>query len=302
MRFEDFHSQNYEVNGIRLHARTSHARGEGRPAVVLLHGYPQTSYLWHAVAPQLAEHYFVVCPDLRGYGRSDKPKSDEAHQTYSKRTMAQDIVELADALDIDRFSLIGHDRGARAAHRLALDHPTRIERLCLIDIAPTLAMYEGTDSAFATAYFHWFFLIQPAPLPERLLAPQMALWVRDVLSSFGRGSLDWYTADALAEYERSMSDPDSVHASCEDYRASATIDLEHDRLSEAAQEKIVCPLLAVWGERSIVNRSFDARALWQSRAALPIQSAVLPSGHFIPDENPAALLEVLEPFLKALEG
>jgi haloacetate dehalogenase len=202
-----------------------------------------------------------------------------------------------DAMGVGRFSLVGHDRGARVSHRLAIDHPDRLDRLCLIDIAPTLAMYEGTTRQFATAYFHWFFLIQPAPLPETLLAPQMRTWVRSLLASFGRGSLDFYDPVALAEYERCMADPTCVHGSCEDYRASATIDLEHDRTSEDAGRKIDCPLLAVWGERSVVNRAFDAHALWQSRCVLPIRSATLPTGHFIPDENPAALLEALKPFL-----
>ncbi len=299
MRFEDFTARHYQAGGIRLFARTSGDAPDGRPVLLLLHGYPQTSWLWHAVAPALAERFFVVCPDLRGYGDSDKPAGDVEHLAYSKRTMAADIVALADSLGVARFSLVGHDRGARVAHRLALDHPGRLERLCLLDIAPTLAMYEGTDQAFATAYFHWFFLIQPSPLPETLLGPRMKAWVRSLLASFGRGTLDWYTPAALAEYERCMDTPEAIHASCEDYRASAGIDLVHDRDSQAQGRRIACPLLAAWGERSIVARNFDARALWQSRAALPIRTAVLPTGHFIPDESPAALLAVLEPFLSA---
>ncbi len=297
MQFDDFHQRRYPANGIHLHARTSAERPDGQPVLVLLHGYPQSSYLWHSIAPALARNHFVVCPDLRGYGDSDKPPGDDLHATYSKRTMAQDIVSLMDTLGINRFTLVGHDRGARVAHRLALDHPARVDRLSLIDIAPTLAMYEGTTQAFATAYFHWFFLIQPKPLPETLLAPQMGHWVRSLMGSFGRGTLDYYTPEALAEYERCMSDPACVHGSCEDYRASATIDLDHDRESEARGEKIACPLLALWGERSVVNKAFDAHALWQSRAALPIRSQTLPTGHFIPDENPQALLDALQPFL-----
>lgn len=297
MEFRAFYSRHYDVNSIRIHARTSHEHQEGRPAVVLLHGYPQTSYIWHAVAPALAERYFVVCPDLRGYGDSEKPVGDEAHVTYCKRTMAQDIVDLADVLGLTHFSLVGHDRGARVAHRLALDHPTRIDKLCLVDIAPTLAMYESTDRVFATSYFHCFFLIQPAPLPESLLASNTGQWVHSLLSSLGRISLEMYTPEALAEYERCMADPACVHATCEDYRASASIDLEHDRLSEAARLKVACPLLAVWGERSSVNRCFDARSLWQACASLPIRAVVLPTGHFIPDEDPRALLEAVVPFL-----
>lgn len=297
MDFQDFTARFVDANGIRIHARLSAPAPNGKPAVVLLHGYPQTSYLWHAVAPQLAERYFVICPDLRGYGDSDKPAGDATHAAYSKRTMAQDIVALVDALGIDRVALVGHDRGARVAHRLALDHASRVERLCLIDIAPTLAMYEQTDRVFATAYFHWFFLIQQAPLPETLLAGKMRAWVRSLFASFGRGSLDYYDPRALAEYERCMDDPACVHGSCEDYRASATIDLEHDRASEAAGDKIACPLLAVWGEKSMVNKSFDAHALWQSRAALPIRTAAVASGHFIPDESPQGLLAAVEPFL-----
>lgn len=300
MNFQDFTSRLFNVNGIRVHTRLSAERPNGKPALILLHGYPQSSYMWHAVAPKLADKYFVICPDLRGYGDSAKPEGDDAHAVYSKRMMAQDVVSLADELGIDRFALVGHDRGARVAHRLSLDHASRVERLCLLDIAPTLAMYEETDRAFAAAYFHWFFLIQQKPLPETLLEPNMRTWVRSLFASFGRGSLDYYDPRALAEYERCMDDPACVHGSCEDYRASATIDLEHDRSSQAAGDKILCPLLAVWGERSMVNKSFDAHALWQSRSALPIRSEAVASGHFIADENPQGLLAVLEPFLAAV--
>lgn len=296
MDFDAFHRRHILANGLQIHARLSAPQPDGKPCLILLHGYPQSSYLWHAVAPTLAEQYFVVCPDLRGYGDSDKPPGDESHSAYSKRTMAQDIVALADALGIDRFTLVAHDRGARVAHRLALDHGQRLQALCLIDISPTLAMFDNVDQRLATGYFHWFFLIQQHPLPEALLTPQMGLWVRSLLASFGRGTLDAYSPLALAEYERCMADPACVHASCEDYRAGASIDLEHDRASQAQGLKIECPLQVLWGERSGVNRG-DARALWQARAALPISAQALPSGHFIPDENPQALLAALQPFL-----
>ncbi|RYX89378.1 MAG: alpha/beta hydrolase [Comamonadaceae bacterium] len=302
MGFEQFTSSFIDANGIRIHARLSAPQPDGKPVVILLHGYPQTSYMWHAVAPELAKKYFVICPDLRGYGDSDKPEGDDTHALYSKRSMAKDIVAVADALGIATFALVGHDRGARVSHRLSLDHASRVERLCLIDIAPTLAMYEETNRAFATAYFHWFFLIQQKPLPETLLAQNMRSWVRSLFASFGRGSLAYYDPRALAEYERCMDDPACIHSTCEDYRASATIDLDHDRDSESGGDKIACPLLAVWGERSMVNKAFDAHALWQSRSSLEIQTAAVASGHFIPDENPQGLMAVLEPFLAQSQG
>ena len=235
--------------------------GDG-PPVLLLHGYPQTHAMWHRVAPPLARHYTVVCADLRGYGDSGKPASDDTHAAYSKRAMAQDMVELMRDLGHPRFRLVGHDRGGRVAHRLCLDTPDAVTQLAVLDISPTRTMYARTDQAFATAYYHWFFLIQPFDLPERLIGADPVYYLRRKLGGWGTG-LDHFDPRALAEYERCFSDPETIHASCEDYRAAASIDLEHDAASE---QKVACPMLVLWGERGVVNRLFDPLEDWRGVA------------------------------------
>src|SRR5574337_707849 len=227
--------------------------GGNGPPLLMLHGYPQTHAMWHRVAPVLAHDYTVVCPDLRGYGDSGKPESDATHAAYSKRAMANDMVELMRDLGFTRFRLVGHDRGARVSHRLCADHPDAVSQVALLDISPTRTMYERTDLAFATAYYHWFFLIQPFDLPERLIGADPVYYLRKKLGGWGTG-LDHFDPRALAEYERCFANPETIHATCEDYRASASIDLEHDRASDA--QRITCPLLVLWGERGVVHRLF----------------------------------------------
>jgi haloacetate dehalogenase len=276
------------VNGTRLAVRHSPAGDAARPALLLLHGFPQTHAIWHRVAPRLAQRFRLVMPDLRGYGDSDSPDGLPDHAGYSKRTMAADVAALMSHFGIERFFVCGHDRGARVAHRLALDHGARVRALILLDIAPTLTMYERTTMAFARDYYHWFFLIQPAPLPERLIGADPAFYLRTKLAGWGSAGLELFDPRALAEYERCFADPAAIHAMCEDYRAAASIDLAHDRADAAS--RIVCPLHVLWGDRGIVHKLFTPLADWQARCAPPVTGHTVPGGHYIPEENPELLL------------
>ena len=267
--------------------------GKGDP-VLLLHGYPETHAMWHKVAPELARDYTVVCPDLRGYGDSSKPKGLPDHSNYSKRAMANDMVEVMRALGHERFHVVGHDRGGRVAHRLARDHGKRVRTLTVLDISPTLKMYRNTTMQFAKAYYHWFFLIQEAPLPERMLRGQAPYYV---LKRLGRGKtgLKYFAREALAEYERAFKDPRTIHATCEDYRAAATIDLMHDQQDLA--RKIRMPLLALWGKQGVIEALFDCLADWRE-VATDVRGRALACGHFIPEEKPQELLAELRRFLR----
>ena len=269
--------------------------GGAGPPLLLLHGHPQTLAIWHRVAPRLAQHFTVVACDLRGYGDSSRPQGDPDHANYSKRAMAADMVAVMRSLNFETFSVLAHDRGARVAHRLALDHPQAVERMALLDIAPTLAMYEQTSDAFARAYWHWFFLIQPAPLPERLIEADPAAYVRDVMGKRSAG-LAPFDPRALAEYQRCLALPGAAHGICEDYRAAATIDLEHDRFDRDAGNRLALPLMVLWGEQGVVGRCFDPLAEWQ-RVAADVQGGALPCGHYIAEEAPDTLLERVLPFL-----
>jgi len=269
--------------------------GGSGPPLLLLHGHPQTHAIWHRVAPRLAEHFTVVACDLRGYGESSKPQGAPDHANYSKRAMAADMVAVMQSLGFATFRVLAHDRGARVAHRLAQDHPQAVERMALLDIAPTLAMYEQTSDTFARAYWHWFFLIQPAPLPERLIEADPAAYVRDVMGKRSAG-LAPFDPRALAEYQRCLALPGAAHGICEDYRAAATIDLEHDRFDRDAGNRLALPLMVLWGEQGVVGRCFDPLAEWQ-RVAADVQGGALPCGHYIAEEAPDMLLERVLPFL-----
>jgi haloacetate dehalogenase len=260
------------------------------PPLLLLHGHPQTHVIWHKIAPALAESFTVVASDLRGYGDAGKPSGPH----YSKREMAQDQLALMQGLGFESFSILGHDRGGRVGHRLAMDHPRSIDKMMLLDISPTLAMYEQTSMEFARAYWHWFFLIQPAPLPERLISADPEFYLHEFMGKRSAGMRP-FAPEAWAEYLRAMRDPACVHAMCEDYRAAATIDLDHDRADRDAGKKLTCPLRILWGKQGIVEKCFDALKDW-SRVAETVSGRALDCGHYIPEEAPGALLIEIEEF------
>ena len=284
-----FSEQDIEVGEVRIRA----AVGGSGPPLLLLHGHPQTHLTWHRVAPALAERFTVVAPDLRGYGDSGKPASTPDHLPYSKRVMARDQVEAMRALGHGRFAVVGHDRGGRVAHRMALDHPGAVERLAVLDIAPTATMYARTDKEFATRYFWWFFLIQPYDMPERLIAGDPEYFLRKQIESQTRtpGSV---REDVLQEYLRCYRDPATRQAICEDYRAAATIDLEHDAAD--AQRKVTAPLLALWGTKGVVGQLYDVLATWREKAA-DVRGRALDCGHALQEEAPEERLLELLPFL-----
>jgi haloacetate dehalogenase len=292
-----FTAHDVETDGARIRAR---AGGSG-PPVLLVHGYPQTSAMWHRMAGPLAARFRVVAADLRGYGDSAKPETAADHAPYAKRAMAEDLARVMAALGHESFHIVGHDRGGRVGHRLAVDHAPRVRSLTVLDIAPTLAMYEATDMAFARAYYHWFFLIQPAPLPERLIGSDPEFFLREKLRGWSQGR--WPFDDrAFAEYLRCFRDPATIHASCEDYRAAASIDLEHDRADRDAGRKVRCPLLALWGDRGTVHRCFRPLEEWRRVAEGGVEGGPLPSGHYLPEEVPDEVLRVLVPFLERAEA
>lgn len=299
--FAGFELQQLQTQSAQAAVRVG-GRADG-PALVLLHGFPQTHVMWQRVARELAPHFKLVLPDLRGYGDSSHAPGLPDHFTYSKRAMAQDVVDVADALGIDTFHLCGHDRGGRVAHRLALDNPERVQKLCVIDIAPTLDMYARTDMAFARAYYHWFHLIQPAPLPELMIGGNAQAYLHLKLGGWGSveakggARLPHIEPQALAEYERCFCRAEAIHSACEDYRASAGIDLEHDRESRDRGQRIACDTLVLWGERGVVQKFFDPLALWQAQCAGTVSGQALPAGHFIPEELPEATASALLGFM-----
>lgn len=287
--FDSFEQIQIDTSGATIHL----AKKGDRFPLLLLHGYPQTHLTWHKIAPRLVEDFTVVAPDLRGYGDSSKPEGGPDHYNYSKRAMAQDLVEVMDKLGYEEFFVVGHDRGGRVGHRMALDYPLRVKKLAVLDIAPTYTMYMTTDKAFASAYYHWFFLIQPYDLPERLIGSQPEYYLRRCLASRGADPAT-FAPEAVAEYIRCFSNPATIHASCEDYRAAATIDLQHDEAD--LDQKVTCPLLALWGARGVVGRRYDVVETWRERAT-DVRGKALPGGHFLPEEAPEETYESLREFL-----
>ena len=267
------------------------SKGAG-PPLLLLHGYPQTGYMWHKIAPRLAEDFTVVVADLRGYGDSDKPTSSEDHAVYSKRAMAADMMAVMTALGHSQFFIAGHDRGGRVAHRLARDYPQAVTKLAVLDIAPTAMMYDTTDMHFATSYYHWFFLIQPAPFPETLIGSDPKFFLESKMQHWGkdRGAI---TNDAFDEYLRCFSNPDTIHASCEDYRASASIDLEHDAADVGL--KLDIPLLVLWGATAMVGNKYDMLCAWRE-VATDVTGFAVPGGHYLPEESPDETYQALLDF------
>ncbi|MBD3610718.1 MAG: alpha/beta hydrolase [Gammaproteobacteria bacterium] len=265
--------------------------GEGKP-LLLLHGYPQTHVLWRDVASQLIENYHVICPDLRGYGDSSKPPSTDDHAPYSKREMSKDMIEVMASLGYDEFFVAGHDRGARVVHRMALDFPNKVTKACVMDIVPTEHMYTTTDQMFATGYYHWFFLIQPDSLPEKMIGADPDYYLNEILSRWS-GANARFPQESVDEYLRCFRKPEVIHASCEDYRAAASIDLIHDK--EDAEKKIECPLLVLWGLQGFIHRRYDALKIWRDYADR-VEGKGIECGHFLPEEAPDLVTAELKRF------
>ena len=285
--FESFQHRFVDTGEGKIFCR--HA-GQGFP-LLLLHGYPQTHLIWHKTAPALARDFTVIVPDLRGYGDSMTPPSTLDHAPYSKRTMATDMVRLMDDFGFNNFFIAGHDRGGRVAHRLARDHRDRVRAMAVLDICPTLDMYEATDMDFATAYFHWFFLTQPPDIPERMIASDPRAWMKLCLQNWSDG-FDFGELEDL--YLESFQKPECIHASCEDYRAAATVDLEHDRADR--HKPVDIPLHVLWGEHGVVERNFHPLKVWAHYTTRPVTGGAMPCGHFIPEENPEATVAELREF------
>ncbi len=287
--FEGFERFTIATTGATI---TGVKAGAGSP-VLLLHGYPQMHVMWHKVAPRLAQEFTVVVPDLRGYGDSSKPADGDNHFGHSKRATAQDQVEVMEHFGFKHFAVVGHDRGARVAHRLTIDHAERVTKLAVLDIVPTHYVYTHVNKTLATAYYHWFFLIQPAPMPETLIGGNPEFYLNSLLG-IGRLKPQAITPEAFAEYLRCFRDPATIHATCEDYRAAATIDLIHDEAD--LDQKITCPVLALWGEKGFLHKNYDVPTVWRERA-INVTGKSLPCGHFLAEEAPDETYTALRAFL-----
>ena len=294
MWFDGFELANIGVGDGALRVR----HGGSGPPLLLLHGNPQTHAMWHAVAPILARKYTVICPDLRGYGGSFKPPVSADHAPYAKAAMARDMAELMSRLGHERFLVGAHDRGARVAHRLAIDHPRRIEKLMLLDIVPTIEHFERADMAFGLGYYHWFWFAQPHPFPENIISASPDAWFKAHTS---RESKDdkFFHPQALADYLEWARKPDTIIGMCEDYRAATSIDLMHDRMSRAAGNRIQCPLHVLWGTKGKIGVWYDALAIWRQYCDAPVSGCELPSGHYLAEEVPAMVIAEMERFFAA---
>ena len=290
MFFEGFRLERIAVRGESIRLRL----GGSGPPLLLLHGNPQTHAMWHKVAPGLAKRFTVICPDLRGYGGSLKPEAAADHAAYAKREMARDMVEVMEHLGHRRFFVAGHDRGGRVAHRLAIDSPERVQRLAILDIIPTLEHFERADMNFAMGYYHWFWFAQPHPFPEKLINAAPETWFAAHTSREPK-SPEFFDREALADYLSAVRDPEMIRGMCEDYRAAATIDLEHDRASRTAGRKVQCPVLALWGAKAKIAAWYDALAIWRQYCSAQVTGRALDSGHYLAEEAPE---EVLEEFVR----
>ncbi len=290
--FEGFTQKRLRANGVEINMLI----GGSGPPLLLLHGYPQSHLIWHRVAPDLAKQFTVVATDLRGYGSSEKPVGLGDHSNYSKRAMAQDQVEVMRQLGFTSFHLCGHDRGGRVSHRLAIDHPAAVTKLMLLDISPTLTMYENTDMEFARSYWWWFWLIQPAPFPETMVAAAPETYLKKKIG-WGHAGLEPFTDETYAAYLAHVSDPTTMHGMCEDYRAAASIDLVHDRADRDTCKRIACPVHVLWGEHGVVNRCFKPLEDWR-QVANAVSGRTVPCGHYIPEEVPSELLSEMLQFFR----
>lgn len=291
--FPDFDSKTFLAKSEDGPIEISYLIGGNGPPLLLLHGFPQTKAIWSQVAPELAKHFTVVAADLRGYGASSKPHGKADHSTYSKRSMAADQHALMKSLGLNQFFLLGHDRGGRVSHRLAMDFPESVSRLMVLDISPTLSMYENTTMEFAKGYWHWFFLIQPEPVPENMIGANPEYWLKNHMGRHAGTGI--FSPERWAEYLAGASNHESMHAMCEDYRAAATIDLIHDREDRAAGRKLQMPLKALWGEHGLVNKCFRPLDDWKE-VAIEVTGKTVPSGHYIPEEIPEKLLAEVKDF------
>lgn len=290
--FHDFRELDVEVNGVRLRGRVG--PDPGKPPLLLLHGHPQSHMMWHRVAPELAENYFVVAPDLRGYGDSARPAPSTDHSAYSKRAMAQDCLALMEHFGHQRFAVAGHDRGGRVAARLAADAPDRISRAMLLDVAPTLDMYEGTNRAFASAYWHWFFLIQASPMPETIIGGNPRAYVEGVMGGRHAG-LAPFPPEVLAHYVSGFDGADRAVGACEDYRAAASIDLKHDEADRTEGRKIQVPLRVLWAKHGVIEKLFHPIGLWE-KIATTVSGRAIDCGHYLPEERPDEILEEMRSY------
>ncbi len=291
--FEGFEVKRIAVPDTEIHLRI----GGSGPPLLLVHGYPQTHVMWHKIAPALAESFTVVAPDLRGYGDSAKPASDEAHLHYAKRTMANDLVAVMRALGFERFNLAGHDRGGRVSYRMALDHDCII-KLATLDIIPTLEQFERMGKTGSLGSYHWYFLAQPAPFPETLIGAQPDYYLHHTMNRWRQKGDHVFTPEAMAEYERCFRNPETIRATCEDYRAGASIDCELDEQDRARGHRIACPMLALWGDHGRPHKREGVLEVWRQWAD-DVQGEGLPCGHFLPEEVPEATLRALCTFFEA---
>jgi len=289
--FAGYSEDRIDTGDVTLFVRRSPVLG--KPPLLLLHGYPQTGAMWHRVAADLAQDFDLIIPDLRGYGRSDKPPSAPDHAPYSKRAMAGDMVALMGGLGYDKFLVGAHDRGGRVAHRMGMDHPDVVQAMVILDIAPTREMYANTDADFARAYWHWFFLIQPSPLPETMIGHDPdSYWRMKCCDTPGSDAP--FAPEALQEYLSAFRDADAIRASCDDYRAAYSIDIAHDNAD--GECKLTMPIHVLWGANGVIERCFDCLALWRERAG-QVSGAALPSGHYMAEEIPAQISAQMSAFL-----
>lgn len=291
---DTFHRRTVQAGDVRINTLTA---GDG-PPVLLLHGYPQNHLIWHHIAPALAQNHTVVLTDLRGYGDSDKPTGGHGHETYSKRAMARDQLLVMRELGHEHFAIAGHDRGGRVAHRLALDHPEAVRGLAVLDIVPTHHTFRHADMDFGLGYYHWYFLAAGDGIPEHLIGSDPEFWVRTRLDTRHRGATPFHPA-AVDDYVRCFTDPATIHATCEDYRAAATIDLEHDETDHASGNRITAPALALWGSEGFVGRTYDVVSAWRKYAE-NVGGVAVHSGHYVPEEAPKETLDALVTFFGGL--
>ncbi|MGD9801981.1 MAG: alpha/beta fold hydrolase [Hyphomicrobiaceae bacterium] len=289
--FEGFKLEKIAVADGALRVRV----GGSGPPLLLIHGNPQTHAMWHLVAPGLARSYTVVAPDLRGYGQSFKPPVTTDHAPYAKREMARDLVELMQSLGHDRFLVAGHDRGGRVAHRLAIDHPERVQRLVLLDIIPTVEHFERANMAFGLGYYHWFWFAQPHPFPEDVICAAPDAWFRAHTSREPKPP-DFFKPEALADYLAATRTREMITGMCEDYRAAATIDFEHDKASRAAGQRIRCPLHVLWGAKGKIGQWYDALAIWRTYCDAEVTGGPIDTGHYLAEEDPATVIAELTAF------